>query len=76
MRQRDPLSPFLFAIVVDVLCRLLSREVNKGLVKRSNVGPQRVLVSHVQFAYDTIFFLEPDTDSFVNILVYFDNIFR
>ena len=32
------------------------------------MGRDNVLVSHLQFADDTIFFLEPDGDSFKNLL--------
>ena len=68
MRQGDPLSPFLFTLVVDVLSRLGSRAVDNGLVKGLTIGREKVLVSHLQFTDDTIFFLEPKGDSLVNIL--------
>ena len=66
-RQGD-LSPFLFSLVVDVLSRLESRGVDNGLVKGLFVGGERVLVSHLQFADDIVFYLEPVVDSFVNIV--------
>lgn len=68
VRQGDPLSPFLFTIVVDVLSRLVSRAVSNGLVKGLSVGSEGILISHLQFADDTILFLEPDAESFVNVL--------
>lgn len=47
VRQGDPLSPFLFVIVVDVLSRLVSRVINNGFVMGLTIGSQGVLVSHL-----------------------------
>ncbi|RVW63731.1 LINE-1 retrotransposable element ORF2 protein [Vitis vinifera] len=55
-RQGDPLSPFLFTIVVDVLSRLIVREKEKGVFEGFLVGRDRTRVSYLQFANDTIFF--------------------
>lgn len=33
LRQGDPLSPFLFNLVGDGLCRMLSKASSKGLIK-------------------------------------------
>lgn len=46
----------------------MSRTVNDGLIKGLTIGLEGVLVSHLQFADDTIFILEQDVDSFVNTL--------
>lgn len=53
---------FSFTLVVDVLGRLVSRVANNGMVKGLPIGSQSVLVSHLQFADDTMFFLELDVD--------------
>ena len=58
LRQGDPLSPFLFTIVVDVLSRLVVRAEERCLFEGFLVGKNRTRVSHLQFADDTIFFLE------------------
>ena len=47
LRQGDPLSPFLFTLVVDVLSHLVSRAIDNGLVKGIVVGGEQVVVSHL-----------------------------
>ncbi|RVW80728.1 putative mitochondrial protein [Vitis vinifera] len=56
LRQVDPLSPFLFTIVTDVLSRMLLRAKERSLLEGFRVGRNRTSVSHLQFADDTIFF--------------------
>ena len=68
LRQGDPLSPFLFTLVADGLSRLMERASRIRYVKGWRVGKDKVMVSHLQFADDTIFFLEPEGSSFKNLL--------
>ncbi|KAJ9678294.1 hypothetical protein PVL29_020454 [Vitis rotundifolia] len=56
LRQGNPLSPFLFTLVADVLSRLLLRAEERNLLEGFRVGRNRIRVSHLQFADDTIFF--------------------
>ena len=56
LRQGDPLSPFLFTIVADVLSRMLLKAEERSLLEGFRVGRNRCRVSHLQFADDTIFF--------------------
>ena len=56
LQQRDLLSPFLFSIVVDVLSGLMLRVEESGLLEGFNVGRSEAIVSHLQFADNTIFF--------------------
>ncbi|GKE54423.1 reverse transcriptase domain, reverse transcriptase zinc-binding domain protein [Tanacetum coccineum] len=58
VRQRDPLSPFLFILAAEGLNALVSEAVEKGIFKGVAVGADRVIVSHLQYADDTIFFGE------------------
>ncbi|KAL5538556.1 hypothetical protein UlMin_042562 [Ulmus minor] len=60
LRQGDPLSPFLFILVTDILGRLMDKAVRIGEVYGFKVGREEVVVSHLQFADDTFFLLEPD----------------
>ncbi|GKV24110.1 hypothetical protein SLEP1_g33762 [Rubroshorea leprosula] len=66
LRQGDPLSPFLFLIVAEGLNGLTSSAVEKELYKGVTVGKDAVMVTHLQFADDTIFFGEATED---NIMV-------
>ena len=68
LRQGDMLSPFLFTLVANGLSRLMERASEIGYVKGWRVGRDKVTVSHLQFADDTIFFLKPKRSSFKNLL--------
>ncbi|RVW50857.1 Transposon TX1 uncharacterized 149 kDa protein [Vitis vinifera] len=59
LRQGDPLSPFLFTIVADVLSRMLLKAEERNLLEGFRVGRNRCRVSHLQFADDTILFANP-----------------
>ena len=39
-----------------------------GFVKGCNVGKDNILISHLQFADDTIFFVDSDGSSFNNLI--------
>ena len=56
MRQGDPLSHFLFTLVVNVLSKMMIRVEESGLTEGFVVGRDRTRVSLLQFADDTIFF--------------------
>ena len=68
LRQGDPLSPFLFTVVADGLSRVMERAMEVGFVKGCRVGRDNVMVSHLQFADDTLFFVESEGNHFENLL--------
>lgn len=50
LRQGDPLSPFLFNIIVEALNIMLERAKVIGLINGVRVGRNGEMVSHLQFA--------------------------
>ncbi|RVW87682.1 LINE-1 retrotransposable element ORF2 protein [Vitis vinifera] len=75
--QGDPLSPFLFTIVADVLSRMLLKAKERNVLEGFRVGRNRSRVSHLQFADDTIFFSssrEEDMMTLKNVLLVFGHI--
>lgn len=67
LRQGNPLSPFLLNIVAKGLNILLSRALHMGLIKGVKVGSNGVLISHLQFANDSILFCEAEENEVVNL---------
>ena len=68
LRQGDPLSPFLFTIVVDVLGRLIDKAKECNVIQGFSMGRDKVEVTHLQFADDTLFFMEAKPNVFLNYL--------
>nr|GEZ56084.1 putative RNA-directed DNA polymerase, eukaryota, reverse transcriptase zinc-binding domain protein [Tanacetum cinerariifolium] len=58
IRQGDPLSPFLFLIAAEGINVVVNEAINNGVLKGITVGRDRVVVSHLQYADDTIFFCD------------------
>ena len=69
LRQGDPLSPFLFTLVVDVLSRLMFRIEEKGLTEGFFVGRNRTRVLISQFADDIIFFSKTASEHLQNLKI-------
>ena len=69
LRQGDPLSPFLFTLVADVLSRLMIRVEETGIIEGFLVGRDRTRVSLLQFADDTIFFSKASLDLLQNLKI-------
>lgn len=55
LRQGDPLSPFLFLIVAKDLSMLVKRATQCGMLEAVELGSNKVSVSHLHYADDTIF---------------------
>nr|XP_025638133.1 uncharacterized protein LOC112733407 [Arachis hypogaea] len=66
LRQGDPLSLFLFVLVVDVLHRLLEEAVRNGRLSPLLVGRDHIQLSHLQFADDTILFCPSEDETIKN----------
>lgn len=56
IRQGDPLSPFLFMIVVEALSSLLVKVREMGVVSGFEASRNEEVITYLQFAVDTILF--------------------
>ncbi|XP_071705038.1 uncharacterized protein [Rutidosis leptorrhynchoides] len=56
IRQGDPLSPYLFIIMAEGLNTFIKRALEGNLFKGVEIGKDRVSISHLQYADDTIIF--------------------
>lgn len=67
LRQGDPLSPLLFNLVGDALAHMLNAAKLKGRVK--GLVPHLIEggLTHLQYADDTILFMEDDESSLANV---------
>ncbi|KAL4337785.1 hypothetical protein AHAS_Ahas12G0144900 [Arachis hypogaea] len=66
LRQSDPISPFLFILVAEVLNRMLELAKEKGFIKGLEVGKDKIPLSRLQFVNDTILFYSPDKGTLRN----------
>lgn len=60
LRQGDPLSPYLFLLVKDVLSKLIHREVNGGNLAGLHINRNCPTLSHIFFADDAMLFLKAE----------------
>ena len=68
LRQEDPLSPYLFVLIMEAFSCLISRAEEKGFIRGFKVMGRReagASVSHMLFADDTLFFCEDNRDQLV-----------
>lgn len=61
----DKPSPFLFTL--GWMLKVISKEIEGRLFQGFEVGEDSILVSHLQYADDTILFLEADMDGLYNL---------
>ncbi|XP_071728887.1 uncharacterized protein [Rutidosis leptorrhynchoides] len=66
LRQGDPISPFLFILVTEILSKLLSNELRIGALKGIPFGPHET-INHTQYADDTIIFAHPSLEELQRI---------
>ncbi|XP_071728212.1 uncharacterized mitochondrial protein AtMg01250-like [Rutidosis leptorrhynchoides] len=77
VRQGDPLSPFLFIIAAEGLSILTKTVIENGLYKGVEIGNNKILVPHLQYADDTIFLGEwsrRNASNLMKLLKCFENV--
>jgi len=67
IRQGDPLSPFLFLLMAEVLNKMVQRTISLGLLRGISVGTDDLQISHIQFADDTLVFCEAE-EQYVRVI--------
>jgi hypothetical protein len=69
----DPLSPFLFLLVVEGFSRLMVRAREMGEFKGIEMGHDHIEISHFRFAVDTIVFCEASDNNICSRKSIFDS---
>lgn len=57
LRQGDPLSPYIYILMNEVLGYLIRVVIRKNIVGWVLVGKEEVEITHLQFVNDTLFFM-------------------
>ncbi|XP_026377155.1 uncharacterized protein LOC113271486 [Papaver somniferum] len=63
LRQGDPLSPFLFTMVMEGFCRMIAKAEENGRIAGFKVSMDGPVVSHLLFADDTLLFSADEAQS-------------
>ncbi|GKB31530.1 RNA-directed DNA polymerase, eukaryota, reverse transcriptase zinc-binding domain protein, partial [Tanacetum coccineum] len=63
LRQRDPMSPYLFTLVMEILNLLMIRNIEKSSAFKFHFGCDKLRITHVCFADDLLMFCHGDVDS-------------
>lgn len=66
LRQGDPISSFLFVMVAESLSYVIKEARTKGLILGLPIGKNKIEVTHLQFADDTLIFLPKDEEVVTN----------
>ncbi|GKD13483.1 reverse transcriptase domain, reverse transcriptase zinc-binding domain protein [Tanacetum coccineum] len=68
VRQGDPLSPFLFILAAEGLNVMVKEAVDKGIFNGVKHEREDIMISHLQYTDDTIFFGEWSTYNAMNLM--------
>ncbi|XP_071717987.1 uncharacterized protein [Rutidosis leptorrhynchoides] len=68
LRQGDPLSHFLFIVAIEALNVAMKEGVDSGIFKGVSLVGDNVIISHLQYADDALFFGEWSVDNASNLI--------
>ena len=72
LRQGDPLSPYLFILIGEVLSRMIQEAVDHNLLEGVRFGVPGPIISHMFFVDDTLLFLRANGKNCRNIIQLLD----
>jgi hypothetical protein len=77
LRQVDPLSPFLFVIVMEALNKMITAIVDRGFLSGFSEGsrPLAVIISNLLFADDTLVFCGANPNHLRVLLLFFEVVY-
>ncbi|XP_074306254.1 uncharacterized protein LOC141641494 [Silene latifolia] len=67
LRQGGPLSPYIFVVCTGILSLNILRMEKDGLLRGIKVSRNNILISHMLFADDSMFFIEGNSKSCDNL---------
>ncbi|KAK9139645.1 hypothetical protein Scep_009326 [Stephania cephalantha] len=68
LRQGDPLSPFLFILVADILGQMIDSAKRHGVIEGFKVGDEGIHVTHLQYADDSLLFVKNSERAVANMM--------
>ena len=66
LRQGDPLSPYLFILVSEVLVHILQKAHEMNMIEAVSIGKLKVSLKHLQFADDMLIFAPKNPVCIIN----------
>lgn len=67
LKQGDPLSPYLFIIVVELLGRITVKASSVGLIEGFSISREGFVVPFIQFVDDSLFLLKVEVEGMHNL---------
>lgn len=67
IKTKGPLNSFSFHLIADAFSQILSSGEERNLIKGFQVGKELSPISHIQYADDTLLFLDGEKDHLRNL---------